>query len=85
MQAPPNTPISIYTHHFNDDSDYESISDVSDYFHTTEYKIMKTIDINECSLREYLKQESEFFERMKLYFLMHKLLIDLQIHFLYTN
>ena len=82
MQAPPNSPNSFI--YFSDDSDYESISDISDYFHTTEYKIMKTIDINECSQREYSKQESEFFQKMKLYFLMHKLHIDLKIHFLYN-
>jgi hypothetical protein len=82
MQTPYNSPSSKHIH-FSDDSDYESISDISDCFHTTEFKIMTIIDMNESSQKEYTQLETDFYQRMKMYFLKHKLHIDLKIYFLY--
>lgn len=82
MKSPLNSPSSGVS----DDSYsyYETLSDFpSDIFHSVEYEIMQTIDINESSNREYIDIETEFYQRMKMYFLKHKLMIDLRIYFLY--
>ncbi len=44
-------------------------------------RIMKIIDFNEESGKLYSHHESLFFERMKMYFLKHKLHLDLKIYF----
>ena len=78
MIDPPNSPVS------NNDNDSNSDDSSYDFFHTTEFQIMNSINIHEKSNKDYFNLETVFYHRMKMYFLKHKLHVDLKIYFFYN-